>query len=352
MAQTESLSQELLLSSSPHIASTVPAQALMRNVLIALAPVTVFGVVIFGLPALLNIVVSIAAAVAGESLFRLILKRDVRARDLSAVVTGLLLALTLPPTTPPWMTALGAVFAVVVAKEFFGGLGANVFNPALIGRAFLLMSFPAAVTSWARPNGFATTFADTVTGATPLGIFKLSSVTLNGISAARGIAAVGADFAASALAGTAGFGDTMKTLFLGVHGGSTGETSIVLILVGCVFLLITKTIDWRAPLAMFCSAFIISPVLGFNPLFSVLSGGLVFGAVFMATDYVSAPLTARGKIIFGCGAGIIAMLIRRFGNYPEGVSYAILIMNIASPFLNRLLQKKYGFVAKPKGAAK
>ncbi|MDR0597575.1 MAG: RnfABCDGE type electron transport complex subunit D [Treponema sp.] len=353
MAQTESSSQELFLSSSPHIASTVPARALMRNVLIALAPVTVFAVVIFGFPALLNILVSVAAAVAGESLFRIIIKQDVRVKDLSAVVTGLLLALTLPPTTPPWMTALGAVFAVVVAKEFFGGLGANVFNPALIGRAFLLMSFPAAITSWARPNGFATSFADTVTGATPLGIFQLDSVLPGGgISAAQGIAAVGADFARAALAPSAGFGDAMRTLFLGVHGGSAGETSIALILVGCVFLLITRTIDWRAPLAMFCSAFIISPILGFNPLFSVLSGGLLFGAVFMATDYVSAPLTARGKVIFGCGAGIIAMLIRRFGNYPEGVSYAILIMNAASPFLNRLLQKKYGFVAKPKGAAK
>ncbi|MDR1249923.1 MAG: RnfABCDGE type electron transport complex subunit D [Treponema sp.] len=353
MAQIESLSKELFLSSSPHIASTVPAKALMRNVLIALAPVTVFGVVVFGLPALVNIVVSIAAAVVGESLFRLIIKREVRAKDLSAVVTGLLLALTLPPTTPPWMTALGAIFAVVVAKEFFGGLGANVFNPALIGRAFLLMSFPAAITSWARPNGFVTSFVDTVTGATPLGIFKLGSVLpAGGISSAQGIAAVGADFAASGLAPSAGFGDTIKTLFMGVHGGSAGETSILLILAGCAFLLITKTIDWRAPLSMFCAAFIVSPIFGFNPLFSVLSGGLIFGAVFMATDYVSVPVTASGKIIFGCGAGIIVMLIRRFGNYPEGVTYAILIMNIASPFLNRLLQKKYGFVAKPKGAAK
>jgi electron transport complex protein RnfD len=325
----------------------------MRNVLIALAPVTVFGVVFFGLPALLNIVVSIVTAVAGESLFRIIIKKDVRAKDLSAVVTGLLLALVLPPTTPLWMTALGAVFAVVVAKEFFGGLGANVFNPALIGRAFLLMSFPAALTSWARPNGFATSFVDTMTGATPLGIFQLNSVLPEGgISATRGIAEVGADFAASALAPSAGFGDTMTTLFFGIHGGCTGESSILLILAGCAFLLITKTIDWRAPLSMVCSAFIVSFILGFNPLFSVLSGGLVFGAVFMVTDYVSAPLTAKGKVIFGCGAGIITMLIRRFGNYPEGVSYAILIMNTATPFLNRLLPKKYGAVPKTKRAAK
>jgi electron transport complex protein RnfD len=342
MAKTESLSQELFLYSSPHIASTVPAKALMCNVLIALAPVTVFGVIIYGLPALLNILVSIVAAVAGESLFRAIIKQDVRAKDLSAVVTGLLLALVLPPTTPLWMTALGAIFAVVVAKEFFGGLGANVFNPALIGRAFLLMSFPAAVTNWARPlQGFVPP-PDVLTGPTPLGIFKLTG----------DIAAVGADFVSAKLASSAGFGDTLKALFIGIHGGCVGESSILLILVGALYLLVTKTIDWRAPLSMFCSAFIVSLILGLNPLFSVLSGGLVFGAVFMATDYVSAPLTAKGKVVFGCGAGIIAMLIRRFGNYPEGVSYAILIMNAASPFLNRLLPKKYGFVAKPKGAAK
>jgi electron transport complex protein RnfD len=314
----------------------------MRNVLIALAPVTIFGVSIFGLPALLNVVVSIISAVAGETLFRRITKQASRAGDLSAVVSGLLLALVLPPTTPLWMTVLGAIFAVVVAKEFFCGLGANVFNPALIGRAFLLMSFPAAVTSWARPAGFATSFVDTVTGATPLGIFKLGG----------GVAGVGADFVANGLSTSADTWATYGALFIGRHGGCIGESSILLILLGCVFLLLTKTIDWRAPVTMICSAFVMSFLLGMDPLFSVLSGGLVFGAVFMATDYVSAPITPSGKIIFGIGAGIIAVLIRKFGNYPEGVSYAILIMNAATPFLNRLLPKKFGFVAKPKGAAK
>ncbi|MFP3042668.1 RnfABCDGE type electron transport complex subunit D [Treponema primitia] len=346
MAQTESLSQELFLSSSPHIASKVPAAALMRNVLIALAPVTIFGVMSFGLPALLNILVSIVSAVAAESLFRYITKQDIRIKDNSAIVSGLLLALVLPPTTPLWMTALGAIFAIVVAKEFFGGLGANVFNPALIGRAFLLMSFPAAVTNWARPLGFGTALSDAVSGPTPLGIFKL------GKNAAAGIQAVGADFAANKLASSADYWATLRTLFIGNHGGCTGETSILLILAGAVFLLVKKTIDWRAPVTMIGSAFILSLVLGMDPLFSVLSGGLIFGAVFMATDYVSAPLTAKGKLIFGCGAGIIAVLIRKFGNYPEGVSYAILIMNATAPFLNRLLPKKYGTVPKAKGAAK
>jgi electron transport complex protein RnfD len=311
----------------------------MRTVLIALAPVTIFGVVSFGLPALLNILVSVISAAAAESLFRVITKQENRIRDLSALVTGLLLALVLPPTTPLWMTALGAVFAVVVAKEFFGGLGANVFNPALIGRAFLLMSFPKEITTWARPLGFGTALTDAVSGPTPLETFKLGG----------GMAAVGTE--ALGL-GSSGYWTTMQGLFAGNHGGCTGETSILLILAGAVFLLAKKTIDWRAPAAMIVSALILSPVLGIDPLFSILSGGLVFGAVFMATDYVSAPLTAKGKLIFGCGAGIIAVLIRKFGNYPEGVSYGILIMNAATPFLNRLLPKKYGAVPKAKGAVK
>ena len=157
---------------------------------------------------------------------------------------------------------------------------------------------------------------------------------------------MGADLAA------ADFCSTIKTLFIGIHGGCIGESSIVLILISCIFLLITKTIDWRAPVAMIVAAGVLSLIVGLPPLFSLFSGGLIFGAVFMATDYVSAPLTPTGKLIFGCGAGIIAVLIRKFGNYPEGVSYGILIMNAATPFLNKLLPKKYGTAAKPKGAAK
>ena len=318
---------KLLLQSSPHMTSSVDSTALMRNMLIALAPVSVYGIVIFGLPALLNIVVAVAAAIAGESLFRLVLKRPIRAKDLSAGVSGLLLALILPPTTPLWMTALGAVFAIVVAKEFFGGLGANVFNPALIGRAFLLMSFPAALTTWRLPGQpWGASAADVITGATPLGIARMG-----------------------------GSSDTaLMNLFFGFHGGSIGETSIFLILAACVFLLLTKTIDWRTPVCMITSGAAAAFALGLDPLFSVLSGGLVFGAVFMATDYVTGSVTRKGKVIFGIGAGIIAMLIRKWGVYPEGVSYAILIMNGVTPFLDKLMSKKYGFVKqnKDKGAAK
>jgi electron transport complex protein RnfD len=318
---------------------------LMGMVLIALAPVSVFGVIIFGLPALLNIVVSVLAAVAGESLFRLAIRQPIRAKDLSAVISGLLLALVVPPGTPLWMTALGAVFAVVVAKEFFCCLGANVFNPALTGRAFLVMSFPAALTTWSvpRPPQSGAFTADVVTGASALGITQMGA----------SIADVGKSLVEAGLSSSDRYWATMKSLFLGYRAGSTGETSVFLLLAACVFLVITKTIDWRTPVSMIATGFIASFALGMDPLFSVMSGGLVFGAVFMATDYVTSPVTGKGKVVFGIGAGLITMLIRKWGTYPEGVMFSILIMNAVTPFLNKLIAKKYGSSPKKKqGAAK
>jgi electron transport complex protein RnfD len=331
----------VLLQSSPHIVSPVNARTLMGHVLISLAPAAIFGVVIFGIPALANILIGVATAVAAEALFRLAMKQDNRIGDLSAIVTGLLLALVIPPSTPLWITALGSAFAIVVAKEFFGGLGANVFNPALIGRAFLLMTFPVALTTWDRPSLVLSAGVDSVTGPTPLGVLSLG-----------GIEAVGADFASLGLSGSPDYWSTIKTLFLGNHGGSIGETSVLLILAGAIYLLLTKTIDWRTPAAMIAGAVLAALPLGMDPLVAVLSGGLLFGAVFMATDYVSAPVTSTGKLIFGFGAGIITALIRKWGVYPEGVTYGILIMNAITPFLNRFLQKKYGFIPKKKGAGK
>jgi len=326
-----------LLQSSPHIASPVNSRTMMAMMLIALAPVTIFGVVIYGLFALLNIIVAVVFAIVGESVFRWVTNQPIRAKDLSAGVSGLLLALVIPPNTPLWMTALGAVFAVVVAKEFFGGLGANIFNPALIGRAFLLMSFPAALTTWPSPNQtWANVNVDIVTRATPLGIVQRGD----------GIEGVGRALVEAGLSSSDSYWSTMRTLFIGLREGCIGETSIFLILVSCIFLIITKTIDWRIPVSMIVSAAVVAFALGLDPLFSVLSGGLVFGAVFMATDFVTGPVTDRGKVIFGIGAGIIAMLIRKWGTYPEGVSYAILIMNGVTPFLNKLLSKKYGYVKK------
>ncbi|MCL2128205.1 MAG: RnfABCDGE type electron transport complex subunit D [Treponema sp.] len=317
----------LLLASSPHIASPVNTKMIMGNMLAALAPVSIFSVVIFGLPALLNIVVAAASAVLGETLFRLATRQKIRAGDLSAGVTGLLLALVVPPSLPLWMTALGSVFAVIVAKEFFGGLGANVFNPALIGRAFLLMSFPAAMTTWHAPQaGFTLALTDATSGASFLGALSEGG-------------------AAPAVP----YWQLVREMFFGYRAGSAGETSILLILASFVYLLVTKTIDWRAPVSMIATAVIAAFALGFDPLLAVLSGGLVFGAVYMTTDFVTAPLTPWGKIIFGAGAGLITMLIRKWGTYPEGVCYSILIMNCAVPFLNRILPRKYGYVPEKKG---
>jgi electron transport complex protein RnfD len=312
-----------LLASSPHIASPVNSRVLMGNMLIALAPVSVFSVLIFGLPVLLNIIVAVAASVGGEALFRLATRRDIRAKDLSAGVTGLLLALVIPPSLPLWMTALGAFFAVIVAKEFFGGLGANVFNPALAGRAFLLMSFPAAMTTWHPPQeGFPLALPDAISGASFLGTLK------------------------SGGAFSAQYRNMVKEMFLGYQAGSAGETSSLLILAAFLYLFITKTIDWRAPVSMILAVFAAAFLLGYDPLLAVLSGGLLFGAVFMTTDYVTSPFLPWGKVIFGAGAGLITVLIRKFGTYPEGVCYSILIMNCAVPFLNKLLPRKYGFVPK------
>jgi electron transport complex protein RnfD len=208
------------------------------------------------------------------------------------------------------------------------------------------MSFPVAITTWRRPAAFfpAPGGVDALSAATPLGLLKLG----------RTVTDIGAGFAAAGLSPSGDYGAAIRTLFLGFRSGCIGESSIILILAGFVFLLITKTIDWRAPVTMTASLFVFSFLFGQDPLFAVLSGGVLFGAVFMATDYVSAPLTAWGKLIFGCGVGLITALIRRWGNYPEGVTYGILIMNAVTPFLNRLLQKKYGYVnpKKARGVSK
>jgi len=331
MANTERLT---LLSSSPHLYAKADTRRLMGNVLMALAPAALFGVALYGLPALSTIVVSIVAAIAADAGFRRLVGRKPGIGDLSAMVTGLLLALVVPPSTPLWMTALGSIFAVVVAKEFFGGLGANIFNPALIGRAFLIMSFPSAITTWHRPGGF-TVLTDATTSATPLNIVKMGG----------SMADVGRNFVDSGLAAGADYGSVLRTLFIGNRAGCIGESSILLILAGGVFLLLTRTIDWRAPVAMLAVAFAASWAFGLDPVFGLLSGGLVFGAVFMVTDYVSTPVTSTGRLIFGAGAGLISVLIRKWGGYPEGVSYGILIMNCATPFLDKLIRTKYGYVA-------
>lgn len=327
----ESDKNEIYLSSSPHYATRITTRHLMFSVVLALLPLALYGVWLFGFPALVTILASVVSCVVFESLFRLVTKQDIRAKDFSAAITGLLLAMILPPSTPVWMTILGSLFAVVVAKEFFGGLGANVFNPALTGRAFLVVSFTTPLTTWTAPR--MATLVDAVSTATPLSFIK----------PAEGIV-----MSASEMAQNTGFAssfDLYKTLFLGQRAGCIGESAIFLILLAGIVLTITKVIDWRAPLAMLVTTVGITWIAGIDPLLTLLSGGLMFGAVFMVTDYTTSPVTPLGRLLFGFGCGLITALIRVFGGFPEGVMFSILIMNALVPFLNKIITRKYGWVS-------
>jgi electron transport complex protein RnfD len=304
----------------------------MLAVIIALLPTTIYGIYLFGARALLLVAATVAASVLSEWGFRALIKEEIHIGDLSAVVTGLLLALILPPSTPIWMAVLGAFVSIVVAKEFFGGLGQNPFNPALIGRAFLLMSFPAAITTWHKPlKGL----VDAASTATPLNILKQGGALK--------------DVAASV--GATDLGGLYLQLFLGNRSGSLGETSILLVTLGGLFLVGVGVIQLAVPLAMLGSTALLSWIFGIDPLFALLSGGVVFGAFFMATDYSTSPITIKGKLLYGVGIGVILVLIRKLGGFPEGVTYAILVMNMLSPFLDKLRTKKYGYVA-PKKAGR
>jgi Na+-translocating ferredoxin:NAD+ oxidoreductase subunit D len=303
----------------------------MLAVIASLLPATLFAVRLFGARALAMVLVSVGSAVASEWLFRLALKRSSSVGDLSAVVTGLLLALTLPPSLPLWMCAMGSVVAIVVAKEFFGGLGSNPFNPALIGRAFLLMSFPAEMTSWRRP--FAGV-VDAASSATPLNMIK------QGSGMADVVASIGAR----------DYGGFLWQLFLGNRGGSLGESSILLIAIGGLFLLAIGAIRLWIPLAMLASTALFSWLLGMDPILALLSGGVAFGAIFMATDYSTSPMTAKGMLIYGAGIGLLVVLIRKLGGFPEGVTYGILVMNMLSPYLDALRDRKYGYRRPPRKA--
>lgn len=284
----------------------------MFTVVISLIPECVYGVVIFGVPALITILASVASSVLFEFLFNLLAKKKQTICDGSAIITGILLALVLPPTIPVWQTVLGAAFGIIVAKSLFGGLGSNVWNPALTGRAFLFVSFPVTMGSaWITP------LPDAVSTATVLSSLK------NG------------EFIPSR--------EIYLQYFLGNRAGCIGETSILLILISFVFLLVTKTIDWRASFAMVATTVILTWISGGDILMALLSGGLIFGATFMVTDYVTAPVTKPGRLVYGAGCGLITFLIRKFGGYPEGVMFSILIMDSLTPFLNKITPRKYGY---------
>lgn len=315
----------MLVSPSPHIHANVSTRSLMLDVIIALIPAIVVSVLFYGWSELLILAVSVASCVLLEwAITKYMLKAPSTIGDLSAVVTGLLLAMNLPSTTPWWVVFIGALVSIGVAKMTFGGIGQNPFNPAITGRVFLLISFPTYMTDWTVPQGFIHS-SDAVSGATLLGRYAEGGV--------------------EAVAGT----DYLNTLFLNI-GGSAGEISTLALLVGFAYLLLRKvikpwiTLSIFATIAVFSGIFwMIDPSTYTDPLFNLLTGGVVLGACFMATDYVTSPMSNLGGVIYGIGIGLLVMLIRYFGAYPEGMSFAILIMNMVVPLLNNWChQKKYG----------
>ena len=317
---------KILVSPSPHLHTKTSTKSLMRDVVIALLPAVIVSVLFYGWSELLVMSVSIASCLLLELFItRFMLKKPCTISDCSALVTGILLALNLPSTTPWWVVFIGAVVAIGVGKMTFGGLGQNLFNPALVGRVFLLISFPAYMTDWTRPEGFVGGNLDALTGATPLGAVKEG-----------GIAAVDSL-------------NYMDMLFYNI-GGSAGELSAIALIIGFIYLLARKvikpyiTLSILLTVVLFSDIFwIIDPTKYTDPLFNLLTGGLLLGSIFMATDYVTSPMSKWGGVIFGAGIGIITMLIRYFGAYPEGVSFAILIMNAVVPLINKVCHaKKYG----------
>ena len=311
------------VTATPHVRSKDTVQSVMRDVLIALAPAAVMGIVFFGMRALAIMVISVVSAMFFEFLFQKGMKRAVTVSDLSAAVTGLLLAMNMPVSAPLWMPIVGSAFAIVIAKQFFGGLGKNFINPALAGRAFLLASYPTEMTTWVTPG------ADAISSATPLASLK-----------------------AGELIPTSA--DTMQA-FLGQIGGCIGETCVIALLIGFAYLLIRKVISWRIPVVYVATVFILFAIIGRPqgrfPVYEIFTGGLMLGAIFMATDYVSSPISAKGQIIYAIGCGALTFLIRRFGGYPEGVSYSILIMNLTVPLIDRGMKTKiFGALPKEKKA--
>lgn len=327
--------KNLIVAPAPHAHSGDSVRRNMLLVIAALIPAYIVSVVLFGWGALITAAVSIAACVGFEWLIaKFILKQEPTLCDCSAILTGLLLAFNLPSNLPWWIIIIGALVAIGVGKMTFGGLGQNPFNPALVGRVFLLISFPVQMTTWPRPLGFEGSYIDAATGATPLSAMK------------------------QLVKGNASVIDQLPNLWdslLGMMGGSLGEVCAFALLAGGIFLICTRVITWHIPVSILATmalfAFIAAPA-GICPCqytaLTLLTGGVMLGAFFMATDYVTSPMTGWGKIIFGIGIGLIVMVIRTWGAYPEGMSFAILIMNACVPLLNKIRPKRFGEVVKKK----
>lgn len=309
----------LLAGSSPHIKNKENTSSIMKDVLIALAPATIAGIYFFKLQAVLVIAVTVLSCVLSEYVWTKVSKKPSTIKDLSAAVTGLLLAMNFSPEIPLWIAAIGGVFAIIIVKQLFGGLGQNFINPALAARAFLMASWPVQMTTWKDPAGI----ADAVSSATPLAILKGTEAT-------------------GSLPG-------LMDMFLGNIGGTIGETSVLALLIGAAYLLIKRVITPEIPLTFIATVGVMTWILGGDSLFQgqfiyhIFAGGLMLGAFFMATDYTTSPVTFKGRIIMGIGCGLLTSVIRLFGGYPEGVSYSILIMNLVVPLLDRyLVPKSFG----------
>ena len=298
------MEEKLLVSSSPHLRSEDNTTKIMLDVIIALLPAAIASVVLFGPKALLLIGVCVSSSVAAEFITRKIMKRPSTIGDLSAAVTGLILALNLPVTLSPVYAAIGSVVAIVVVKQCFGGIGQNFVNPAMTARVVLMVSFPTAMSRWVQPFWYRTDLElDALTTATPL---------------------------------SGGEVPDLLRLFFGVRGGCLGETCAFALLLGGAYLLIRRVIQPWIPLCYIGTVFVFTWILGGDPVIAIFSGGLLLGAIFMATDYTTSPLTLWGKVVFGVGAGILTVLIREFAALPEGVSYSILLMNILVPHIEKL----------------
>ena len=295
-------------STSPHIRSGVTTRGIMLDVIIALIPAMITSIVVFGWQAALMLAVCVGGCIVSEWGYEKLVGRPITISDFSAVVTGVLLALNLPANLPIWQALLGCIIAIVVVKQLFGGLGFNFANPAITARIVLLICFSIPMTNWV---------IDGVSTATPLGMM-----------------ASGAEL------------PSMLNMLLGNHGGSMGETGTLALLAGGIYLIVRRVISWHTPVCFIGTVFLFTLLLGENAVYHVLSGGLMIGAFFMATDYVTTPYTSWGRVIFGVGCGLITVLIRVWGNYPEGVSFAILLMNILSPYITKATSPK------PLGGAK
>jgi electron transport complex protein RnfD len=319
-----------VVSPSPHQLGNHSIKGLMYGVLIALIPTLAVSIFFFGMGAIVVLLASVLACVAFEYLItKLFFKREPAISDGSAIITGALLAFNLPSNIPVWLVIVGAFVAIGIGKMSFGGLGSNPFNPALVGRVFLLISFPVPMTSWPKPSPITEKmlgYTDVATGATPLGLLQESEGGISDVMTK--------------------IPDYMQ-LFLGNMGGSAGEIGAAAILIGLIYMLMKRIISWHIPVSVILTTVIVSgafwladPTQYADPLFHLLTGGLLLGAVFMATDYVTSPMSKKGMIVYGAGIGLLTVIIRIFGAYPEGVSFAILLMNAFVPIINMNMKPK------------